>query len=132
MAVDFIEYSAAIGHPHMHGSNSLITVFVAHVDTSFSAVIAAGKRRSAPSTLGLPVEGKKTSHRTVRSSALVYSREGVVAMARSPLFCPTANGRALAAKEISRLLAGAKSTRPSGPAQDRARITKSHQTDVAR
>lgn len=65
MAVDFIEYSAAIWHPHIHGSDPLISVFVAHVDTSFSAVIAAGKRRSAPSALGLPVEGEKTPHRTV-------------------------------------------------------------------
>ena len=64
MVVDFIENSPAIGHPHMHGSDPLISAFVAHVDISFSAVIAAGKRRSAPSALGLPVEREKTLHCT--------------------------------------------------------------------
>ncbi len=71
MAVDCIENSAAIGHPHTHGSDPLISIFVAHIDTSFLAVIAAGNRRSAPSALGLPVEGKKTPHRT--SDRLLWS-----------------------------------------------------------
>lgn len=51
MVVDFIENSAPVVHPRLHGSDPLISVFVAHVETSFSVVIAAGKRGSAPSVL---------------------------------------------------------------------------------
>ena len=63
VSVDFLEYFAGVGHPHVHGSRSLLCVLVAHLDASIAAVTAAGNRRPASSALRVSAEGTKTTHR---------------------------------------------------------------------
>ncbi len=59
MSVDSIESLAAIGHPHVHGSRSLLCVFAAHFHPSVAVVTAAGNRCSASSALRVSVEGTR-------------------------------------------------------------------------
>ncbi len=65
VSVDSIESFATIGHPHVHGSRALLSVFVPHLHPSVAAVTAAGNRCSASSALRVSVEGRKTAHRII-------------------------------------------------------------------
>ncbi len=62
MSVDSIETFPAIGHPRVHGSRPLLSVFVTHLHPSVAVVTAAGNRRPASSALHLSVERTKTAY----------------------------------------------------------------------